>query len=83
MLVGPDLVFAIALERRVIARLQGDGKENGLYYLIAHGVATWDRYNQLAGEIHALEAVLEEMREIIKGMSGGDEHMPVNRGAMN
>lgn len=82
-MVGPDLVFAIALERRLFAILQGDGQEQGLYYLIAHGVPTWDRYNHLAGEIQAYERVVEEMRAIIKQMGGSDEPSAVRRAGMN
>jgi hypothetical protein len=72
----------VALERFIVVRLQGPNRNTpGLWQTVTHGVPSWDRYNQLVGEIRGLESVLEEMRKQVnrQGASEPDETVLMSR----
>ena len=71
--------------RQLRRQLDGDpNKEPGLYYVIAHGVANWDSYLLLAGQIRALEAVLKQIEIIANSQGAGlEEKVVFSRSGLN
>lgn len=78
-----DGSLSIELERWLIAMLQGNEKDTGLYHVISHGVTNWDMYNQMRGMIMAYEAALGMMGKIAKQRGDAVEEQVIIRSGLN
>jgi hypothetical protein len=78
--------FAAALERSILATLNGDREKPGLYQSL-RVVPNWEGYLRTNSLIMAYEAVLAEMRTIARRMNGEELDEPRAplplRGSMN
>jgi len=59
-----DGALTVELQRWLQVTLYGNDKVPGLYSHVAHGVQSWDAYQNMIGQIRAYEAVLQRMNEI-------------------